>query len=285
MPTVKTLPKPPFKARTVFEACASSRQDKLLAARLLTAAPIIEQAECEYQIQGQAGQLFKIKEESSVDGKITNKEMGSLYTDSFVRKGSKQRHIYDQIKMAAPNGICPLCSQRVVSTLDHYLAKTKHPTFAVTPINLIPACSDCNKQKLNHQPLFAEEQTFHPYFDNLGNETWLNATIGQTKPPSISFSVIPPDNWDTVKQERLRFHFAIYGLAELYGAQAAAELVDIRFGLLRIGESMGSQGVREHLTSAANSRTNADPNSWKSAMFRALSESKWFCEIGYLQIA
>lgn len=281
---MKTLSKPPFHARAVFEECANSRQDKSLTARLLSVASVIEQAEFTYQAQGKVGQLFEIKEEIDIGGDVTCKEMESLYTGSFVRKGSRLRRIYDQIKMAAPNDICPLCGQRVVSTLDHYLAKAKHPALAVTPLNLVPACSDCNKLKLAHQPASAGEQTFHPYFDNLGKDIWLMATVGQTKPPSISYSVIPPNGWDIVKQKRLRTHFKIYELTGLYGVQAAVELVDIRFGLLKIGECGGSQGVRKHLECEAESRTDANPNSWKAAMYRSLAASKWFCEGGYLQI-
>ncbi|MBU0623176.1 MAG: hypothetical protein KJ795_15155 [Gammaproteobacteria bacterium] len=282
---MKTLPKPPFQARTVFEACAASRQDIELKARLLSIAPAIEQAEYAYQIHGQAGQLHVIKEETIVSGKVTGKEMESLYTESFVRKGSKNRYIYDQIKMAAPHGICPLCGQRVVSTLDHYLAKTKHPALAVSPLNLVPACADCNKLKHAHQPVNAEEQTFHPYFDDLGKDVWLTAVIGQTQPPSISYSATPPENWSAVKKQRLRNHFVTYELANLYGAQASAELVDIKHGLLTIGQRGHSHEVHIHLVREADSRTAADPNSWKAAMYRALAESEWFCRCGYLLIS
>lgn len=279
---MKTLPKPPFQARLVFEACTDSLQDKALAARLMSVSPTIEASEADYLSLGHSSQLYEIPESESIDGNVSSKEMETLYKGTFSRKGSKTRRIYDQIRMAAPNDICPLCGQRVVSTLDHYLAKTKHPSLAVTPLNLVPACSDCNKLKLAYQPRSAAEQTFHPYFDNLGDDIWLVASIGETDPPSVEYSVSPPIHWDSIKKARLKLHFTVYELSELYCAQAAAELIDIRYGILKIRAHGGEEGVRMHLQAEAESRTYAAKNSWKAAMYRAMAESAWFCREGYI---
>ncbi len=55
-----------------------------------------------------------------------------LYDKKFVRDGG--RIFYNKIMKIPPFSRCPFCGVRRVSTLDHYLAKTEYPTFAITPI-------------------------------------------------------------------------------------------------------------------------------------------------------
>src|SRR5262245_19880217 len=79
-------------------------------------------------------------------------EMVAVYDNRLVKKTAPGRRIYDKIFTSAPNDKCPLCGHRNVKTLDHYLPKALFPALTVTPINLIPACSDCNKAKLSTAP-------------------------------------------------------------------------------------------------------------------------------------
>ncbi|WP_422778067.1 HNH endonuclease [Pseudomonas shirazensis] len=79
--------------------------------------------------------------------------------------------------MASEFGLCPMCGQRIVATVDHYLPQSRFPTLNLTSANLIPVCSDCNRRKLASVPAIAEDQTLHPYFDDLGNERRLMADI------------------------------------------------------------------------------------------------------------
>src|SRR5262249_39637235 len=143
-------------------------------------------------------------------------EMVWLYDAKLSRLRDRARPIYDAIKLAPRNGVCPLCGHRVVSTLDHYLAKSRHPSYTVTPLNLLPACSDCNKLKLNRQPANARDQTLHPYFDDVSSDVWLKATLIESVDPAVVFFVDPPNQWEPVLQERIRLHFRAFGLAELY---------------------------------------------------------------------
>lgn len=275
------LTKPPFPARQIFEACANNIEDEGLAARLRSVSSLISSVENQYDLLGSSATLFLLKETSSVGGSVSTAEMEALYKGTFSRKGSKLRVFYDWLRASAPNQICPLCGQRVVKTLDHYLAKSKHPSLAVMPLNLIPACSDCNKLKLARQPKDQGDQTFHPYFDNLEDEIWLEASIEETTPPTIIFSAVAPTDWDPIKKQRLATHFSTYELGMLYGAQAGAELVSARYSYTDAVGARGSTGLKSDLQIEADSLTKAVPNYWRAALYRALAKSAWFCEIGY----
>ena len=154
---MRRLNKPGQAARSILLLCAECVRDKEYSKRLVSVADNVAEAEAEYAKKGEATSLFTIVSAGTIAGCVTIKDMEKLYTGTFSRKNSPVRYIYDEIKLAPRNSICPLCAQRVVSTLDHYLPKSRHPAFAVTPLNLIPSCTDCNKAKLDLQPANASE--------------------------------------------------------------------------------------------------------------------------------
>lgn len=282
---MRSLPKPTYTARSTIELCADNVRDEDLAERLRSVAPEIEAAEVRYKKQGEEASLFTIAESTTVAGSVTLKEMKTLYKGTLSRKDSNARYIYDAIKAAPPKGICPLCYQRVVSTLDHYLAQSKHPALAVTPMNLVPACGECNKAKLDMQPANASEQTLHPYFDDADDEVWLVANIIESTPPALVFLASSPPSWDAVKQARVFKHFQTFELGSLYSTHAAVELLNMRSALAQVADRGGANGLRAHLMEQAKSRQDVAKNSWQSAMYEALVKSEWFCEEGYKHIA
>ncbi|MEQ8658211.1 MAG: hypothetical protein RIC24_13000 [Hyphomicrobiales bacterium] len=266
-------------SRSVLELCAQSIQDTDLKARLTDAADDFELAEASYLEHAEVGALFQIAQATAVNG-VTTEEMKRVYKGTFSRS-KKTRPIYDLIKKLPANDICPMCGQRTVGTLDHYLAQSLHPALTITPANLLPSCADCNKSKLDAQPTQESEQTLHPYFDNVDNGTWLFAEVLEISPAALRYVVKPPVEWSTIKQERVRHHFAVFGLGALYASHSAAELVNIRYGLQRVSEYGTAQNVRDHLQLQFESYQDSQPNSWQTAMYRALTASDWFCDGGF----
>lgn len=281
---MRSLVKPIYEARFTFELCADNVQDEAFSERLHSVADDIEAAETLYKEQGKKAALFTIAEAETVASRVELEEMKKLYKGTLSRKDSNARYIYDAIKAAPKNGICPLCGQRVVSTLDHYLPQSRHAPLAVMPINLVPSCADCNKSKLDRQPTSASEQTLHPYFDAADGEVWLVADVTESSPPALVYSANPPTAWDDVKQARVLTHFQTFELGSLYSTHAAVELLNIRYGLALVAERGGADGLRDYLLEQAGSRRFEAQNSWQSAMYEALGGSEWFCEEGYKHI-
>lgn len=281
---MKRLPLPGFNATQVVETCVSGITLAERARILREALPFIVYAESVYLKLGSLEGIYLLKAIPNVTSELNTELMGIIYRSHFVPARSPTRPMYEAIRQAPPFGICPLCGQRTVASVDHYLPQSLFPVFNLTPANLIPACSDCNKNKLAKAVRKAEEQTLHPYFDDLGNARWLVALIGETAPPTITFCVRSPQEWDGLLADRVVHHFEVMGLAELYAAQAASELADISFGLVEVGESAGTEGVYAHLNSEFRTRYARDPNSWKTAFYEGLRDSRWFCTAGYLLV-
>ncbi|MOA05803.1 HNH endonuclease [compost metagenome] len=179
------------------------------------------------------------------------------------------------------NSICPLCGQRDVSTLDHYLPKAKNPSLAVTPINLVPACKECNHVKLEHHPAVDYEQLIHPYYDSLPKSIWLVADLEQTRPPALKYRISAGDDCGEVLKKRLAWHFEKFGLAKLYASQAGNVLSGISNKLRSAWERGGKDEVRFVLNDDAKSWGKHNKNCWQAVMFRTLANSDWFCDEGF----
>lgn len=280
---MRKLPKPVFSVDDIVDDCVRSVQSQDLKTRLRKAKPTIAMAAQSYDSRGALGELYLIAGGNAVD-EVLATEMEKLYRQTFV-KSKRTRPIYASLKKACRNDICPLCGQRTVHQLDHYLPVSLHPLLAVTPVNLVPACSECNKVKLAHGPVNAEEQTLHPYFDDLTDVRWLFADIEQTQPVSIVFRASPFPSLSPVLTSRITWHFDMFNLGDLYASHAAEELSNIRYGLNLVVSGVNAENdLRAHLRREAQSRSALYRNSWQTAMYEALSQSDWFCNGGYRQI-
>lgn len=280
---MKKITPPMHKVRPTLDLCVSRIENDNLKARAESVADELEEGEAAYSEQANTQSLHSIQEQDHV-GQLTRDEMVSLYDERLSKKGHPAREIYDSLRAAAKFNICPLCGQRQVASLDHYLPKSSHPLFAITPINLVPCCSDCNKAKLAEVGTDAASQTFHPYFDDFDDGIWLVARVVEENPPAVLFSVASPNGWNEIKVRRASHHFSLLGLAELYGSNAAQELAQIAQGLKELRETSGPEEVHRHIERQAFSRSANSHNSWQAAMYAALARSEWFLQGGHLSI-
>ena len=278
---MRSLPKPDVTGSEVLQLCAASIRDPDLKERLLQAEAVVEAAEELYREHGESTELHAIKGTDTVGGLVSRKEMERVYNGTFV-KSRKTRSTYAKLKKACVNDICPLCGQGTVHQLDHYLPITSFPVYGVTAINLVPACSDCNKYKLIHAPANAGEQTIHPYFDEVDDEQWLFGEVVEGTPAVVRFVVNPPDHWDAVQVKRLKTHLRIYRLGTLYSTHAAVEISNMRYALKMMAATPGfAERISKHLRERAESCAQIHKNSWQRATFDALADSDWFSSGGF----
>lgn len=107
-------------------------------------------------------------------------------------------------------GRCCLCSHRQASTLDHYLPRASYPEFSVLPLNLVPACWECNHTKgdvylsQDGGPAF-----IHAYLDQgLDRIRFLFAELSVADgEPTVGYYVEPPVNLPDDLGLRIRSHF------------------------------------------------------------------------------
>jgi len=281
---MRKIDKPHDDPKDIYLTCISRVKNGGLKSRLESIADNVEDAAIEYDQKGLNSRFYSLSEHDNVAGVVTKVEMEKVYTTRMAKKGTPGRPCYDRLKASVPHAVCPLCGHRTVSTIDHYLPKASFPSLVVVPFNLVPACSDCNKLKLSGVPVTAEEQTIHPYYDDITTDQWLYAEVIEDTPVSIKFFVKTKNDWSDTLKLRIQEHFKVFGLGSLYASQSGVELANIRSQLKNIFQKAGENSVREHLTEHFQSRYDNHINSWQTAMYQSIADNDWFCCGGFNSI-
>jgi len=229
-----------------------------------------------YNKKGISKELYTVKSDLYL-----KEEMKYLYTVQMVDKHKKGRKVYNKIMSLAYLDICPFCGIGQVSTLDHYLPKSKFPIFSVLPYNLVPSCKDCNTGKGISYAKTKAEQTLHPYYDDFTTDQWLFAKVLRTSPISIEFFVDPPSDWDSISKDRVEAHFVDYNLGRRFSIQASSELAKLNSGFSI--RKFNFMQIKEQLDYEEQTYKKIHLNSWESALYQALAESDWYCREGYNQ--
>jgi 5-methylcytosine-specific restriction endonuclease McrA len=271
--------KPNKTAAIFFDTCVDAKRNGDVKTRLKNSKQAIIQAEAEFERKVSRAQLHTILPHSTV-AEVTKNEMKRLYTDKLVNE-SPGRLLYDELMIAPAHGRCPLCGHGTVATLDHHLPKSKYPSLAVTPINLIPSCRDCNTTKLADAPTTALDETIHPYFDNIESDRWLHARVLELPQTPLNFYVETPSDWDHSLSNRVKKHFKSFQLGKLYTTQAARELITRKLSIYQNFETGGTEGMKNVLKDNYLTHKAANLNSWQTAMYEALLHSEWYCSEGF----
>jgi len=270
----------PDSVDVVFHDCIDTVDDDNLRTKLRGIKASIIEHDTDFVKAAKAARFFTLPTHDMVGGTVTAKEMAWVYDKRMVPANTPGRMYYNKIMALAKHRRCPLCGHGSVTTLDHYLPKSEFPGLAVSPKNLLPSCSDCNKRKLAAVPSCASQQTINPYYDRVDGEIWLHAKCEKQTPLVFKYFVVKPKLWPTMQERRVRHHFKAFNLAQMYAEQAALEFEDIKSNLIDILNKCGPNDVRSHLSEQADSRTKASKNSWRAAFYRAISASNWFCTTG-----
>jgi len=280
-----------YAAGEVAQICIDAiQQPQELIERITAIIPNIATAETQYDQFAQAATLHNFPQEDHVDGPngtVTADELKRLYTYRMLDENQPGRAIYDRLILSAGE-TCPLCGVREVKTLDHHLPKTDFPILSVAPINMVPACRDCQSEKMAVFPMVAQDQTLHPYYDNIDGDIWLTAVVNQTQPASFTFDVTPPAAWTAIMAARVRHHMISFGLPRLFAVNAANELTGLRPCLVNAFNTGGggAAAVQAELQSRANDWRQGGLqagrlNSWQLAMYQAATADNLFFSQGF----
>jgi 5-methylcytosine-specific restriction endonuclease McrA len=262
------LPRLHITGEDAFDQCVSKVKGSIKKRDLLEIRPIIQSDSKRYTELAGTHDLHQLRPTEGVGGMET-KDVIRVYTNQMARKDSSGREIYDLIRSNA-RGICPICAHGYPETLDHYLPKTKFASLCVTPDNLIPSCSYCNKSKSNSHPEQQVSQTFHPYFDDFEAVDWLIAEVCFTSPLTFQYGINSAVNLDCVSFNRVYKHFNDFKLKTLYEIQSASEFSMIRHQLSERFNDGGAAEVHRHIRECFDSAYRFRRNHWKTAMYKAL---------------
>lgn len=269
---MRKLNAPDDPVEDVVSTCIETYRDPSLKDRFRSIIPILTGEAARFEDRVSASQAHTIPKTENVGGIVSRDEMVSLYDAKFVR--GPGRPYYDKYMSLPAKGRCPLCGIGIVSTLDHYLPKSRYPALAVTPKNLIPACRDCNLgEKRTFLPRSSEEEPLHPYFDDVEREIWLSVKFDITGEELVpTYFVRKPAAWPDLLFRRVEHHMDLYNLYTAYAVHAAEEITG-RSGIWHTSlEQCGEESLASSFHSEADSREQVFLNSWQAALYRGLEE-------------
>lgn len=269
------IPKPDIKVAEIFDACLSNmRVASQLRFRPCLPEIISSTEKYEHCMENETYENVTLSD--SING-VPKSELEKLYTTKLSKTKQPARKYYDKIISAAPMGLCPYCHQQIVSTLDHYYPKAHYISLVISPTNLVPSCASCNKNKSDAVIRRKEDAILNPYYEDYDRFIWLSATLVKDLTSdflTMTYFVSPPDNCDPVLRTRLEKHFMLLHLNDLYSKHAAEELIAVFNRHLRIYKVAGTEGVKESILESLEDNKHR-PNSWQSAMYRALND-EWY---------
>ncbi len=242
-------------------------------------AELIEVGES-YAAAGRAGALHSIAPffgngADVVMAGMTKDELVKVYQQYLVPEEKVGRRIYDAI-MGAAKEKCPFCGGiGTPRNLDHFLPKAFFPQFAVLPLNLVPACRDCNMDgKRDDVVALAQEQPIQPYLDDpkFFEEQWVFASYeapsGGSQGECLYFAS-PPEHWPPVDRQRAINHFQTFALARRYSVRAAEHLGTLLKQLERLKQRGLSDGDVRHILLQPGVDGAPFANHWKRGMYQA----------------
>jgi len=233
--------------------------------------------ENKYDELGSKQQLYILNSNDLNKNEEKKNDLIYLYEEKLV-KSKEGRKYYNQIKANTKFDKCPYCGHERVETLDHYLPKSNYPIFSITPLNLIPACFNCNHNKLDEDINRYDEMIIHPYYDDFSKIEWLKAEVIPNEEPSFFFSVAKTEKLITEDYNRLVHHFEVFKLAELYSANASREFQNKKKYFKEKLLFYGNEEFIKDIKSEIESRKEKETNTWEIAMLEAIINSQWLLE-------
>jgi len=264
------IKKPIMNLSEILNVCFTSTSNPRKQ-RVMSYASYILQKQEEYLTLASDDNLISFEDNIFNGGTIHNfkDDMIWLYDNKFSKLKGPARSYYDCIKLSARNNKCPYCLHRDVTQVDHYLPKASQPVLAITPENLIPSCTDCNKDKLNEDTeIFA-----HPYFDEIDLEVYLKCySVYSNGDIVFIFDIEKPQQWREDLFNRVSNQIKSSNLLEFYGTHAIAEYNMIRYSLIRLSKRSSEEDVLMlHLLDLLHgAESEIGINSWQAGLYRCL---------------
>lgn len=282
------LEKANIQYKEVFDACVSTYTERTEKGRkkkdrLLSYYDLNEKAILNYEKLLLADEIHTLIDMPALTKPMYTDDMISIYKDKFSKKGEPGRTYYNQILKSTKAYICPFCAHREANTLDHMYPKTIFPSLAIAPINLVPCCADCNKMKGTATPENLEDTLFHPYFDDITQDIWLEVKFNESTEFVIDYRAIKPNTWSDSRFRRLKNELKLLDLCDFYARQGMVSFStsygSLKGAFKRHGRNELEIVLSENLDSMEE---NFGINSWQAALYRSFRNSEWFCKGGFI---
>lgn len=267
---------PKITAVYAYRKATDSIRDKQTRAEYQACTGEIEQ-KCEaYDLLGKTTKFETALQSSFIVSSLVAPKMQELYDKQFSKlKGTQE--LRNIIKSGAENNSCPYCGIGYISQLDHYLPKSEFHAVTVHPLNLVPACADCNKVKSTYTPSSGSPAVFHPYFDTAFDTSWLEGTLTQGHDGhAVAIFSVNPKVEDAHLRSRMMKHLEVFDLKNRFSS-AASQLIQEFEAIYRNSTQMFAlTDIKYFLEMSMRTSASIMHNSYRAATYEAMLRSPWY---------
>lgn len=176
---------------------------------------------------------------------------------------------------------CQYCGVSPPETYDHYLPKIDYPEFSVHLRNLIPCCSDCNRDRGARWKNEQEERIYVHLYDDLIEEDMevLFADIDMTHVPRATFRLKMGQARIRLFYQLLERHITGLKLLEKYARSAPGCLSEHHLSLHAKRKWLNQATITEILKEQfSQERDLYGVHHWKVALLRAVIQTPQFVD-------
>lgn len=203
-----------------------------------------------------------------------------LTSDEFKKQYDKLRksNYANIILEKNKNAVCSYCLHSVATEIDHYLVKSKYPSYAIVYNNLVPSCHKCNHKK--HTKIPKNKIWFiHPNFEEIPPDFFLKVDFNDNYNKLVF--CMPWDNSSTyfILMKRIEYTFNELSIFKEYSRLAHQELS------LMIREYLNPNNQNKSLQKFLQMKFEVsceEPNMlWKKSLYKFLKDDWYFIKTGY----
>lgn len=216
--------------------------------------------EKEYLLYGE--KFHRIKAVDNVDA--VNSKIATFFYESKIID-DKVGNISSSI-LRNNGGTCAICDAHA-DTLDHVLPKSDYVQYTITPVNLVPMCSRCNRVKTNRLTE-TDKIIFHPYFHDYHKMEGL--VINYKIKKNTDF--IPFYSLNTEADISFKYNFnKVFKLKEVLASLAGHEVIKLS-NVLVGKENLSKQQAYNFLESRKSGLMSEMDPPWKILLYKLLVE-------------
>lgn len=228
-------------------------------------------------------------------GRPTNALLGAGMRGAFLdAMRDAYKHVQDNGRLASLRAElkstadqCPYCGFGEVADLDHHLQRAHYRPVSIFPLNLIPACAQCNRIKPKNQIVDPAKHGLNSYLEDVTTYKFLVANVSIepiTRAVVVEFQVRQSFGMSDEMFNRLTNHLVVFDLQERYGTQINIYLSGLETSFLDNYNSGGGAAVARFLRKSSKaSEKQFGWNDWRAALLRGLCKCRDFCDGGFMR--
>ncbi|GEM_PF-2948421 len=204
-----------------------------------------------------------------------------MYSERFSNKNYTNLYKF-YLKIREITSYCPYCNfpSHSIKQVDHFFPKSTFPSLSLTIENLIPVCTDCNKNKLDYFSLNSNEMLLHPYYDDVLCESFdfIHCDVIEDDHIGFIFSIRKLGTWNDDIFNRVMIHFKKFELDTLYSSDFETDFSVYIEELKELYNDCNIEGVKENLKRKIRAYKKSNIKPWYYAGYTAILNNVWFFE-------